>query len=92
VKKLRPALVILFLAIVLFFSQDITKNYPSLQSLSQDQTTPHASYWLVDKANNETLTHTSVPLSVGDEYIDSNNRVFRITKIIKDKAYVEQIK
>ncbi|MCR6545598.1 hypothetical protein [Dehalobacterium formicoaceticum] len=85
-KKFWPAVFILFLVMVLLFSQGTFKNSPP-----QDAPQSSSSYWLVNAANNETLTHTSVSLSVGDEYIDSNNRVYRITKISEDKAYVERI-
>jgi hypothetical protein len=49
-------------------------------------------YWLVDTSNQKYLTHTSIPLSIGDEYISSDNKIYRIIRITKNKAYVKQLK
>lgn len=49
------------------------------------------SYWVVDMATNKNIAHTSIPLSVGDEYLSSDNTLYRIVKLIKDKAYVKKV-
>jgi len=51
-----------------------------------------ASFWLVETSTNSYLTHTSVPLTIGDEYISSDNKIYRVVKITKDKAFVTEIK
>ncbi|ATW26269.1 hypothetical protein [Candidatus Formimonas warabiya] len=76
-------LVVLLLAVPAFIKQSTPrKNLP--------QGDPPG-YWVVDMGNNKYLTHTSVPLSVGDEYLSADNKVYRITKIVADKAYVQRI-
>lgn len=87
-KKGVPAilllLAIMIIALPIFFTKD---NAPR-------KDLPHSSssgYWVVNVADNKTLTHTSVQLSIGDEYISADNKIYRITKILKDKVYVEQI-
>ncbi|MGI6711188.1 MAG: hypothetical protein ACOX4L_00310 [Bacillota bacterium] len=49
-------------------------------------------YWLIDTSNQKYLTHTSIPLCIGDEYISSDNKIYRIIRITKNKVYVKQIK
>lgn len=49
------------------------------------------SYWVVDMSTNKNIAHTSIPLSIGDEYITADNTLYRIVKLIKDKAYVKKV-
>lgn len=49
------------------------------------------SYWVMDLTSNRPLTHTTIPLSVGDEYISADNKIYRIVKITRDKAYAQEI-
>ncbi|MGI6685474.1 MAG: hypothetical protein ACOX47_08410 [Bacillota bacterium] len=86
-KRFFPALLLLLIILVVIFPVFRGDNAPRKNS-------PHSSsgYWVVNMADNETLTHTSVPLSVGDEYITAENKIYRITKIVNDKAYVKELK
>lgn len=87
-KKFFPAIFILLIVIVIAVPLFFTKvNAPSKKELLHSS----SGYWVVNLADNRTLTHTSVPLDIGDQYISSDNKIYRITKIMKDKVYVEQI-
>lgn len=86
-KKLFPALLLLFILTVMVLPSFTRQN----QNTPRKNLTHSSSYWVVNTADNKTLTHTSVPLSIGDEYIAADNKIYRIVRIVKDKAYVEQI-
>jgi hypothetical protein len=84
-KKSFPAIFLLILVLVIalpVFTRDNAprKNLPHNSSSHND-----SGYWVVNMADNKTLTHTSVPLSVGDEYITADNKIYRITIIIKTR-------
>lgn len=86
-KKVFPA--ILLLLLVGFFALNIFhKDDPPQKNLPQSSST---GYWVVNISNNKSLIHTSFPLSIGDEYISADNKIYRVVKIVKDKAYVEEI-
>ena len=85
-KKVFLAFLLLLIVVVIALPNFTKQNTPR-----KNMPDASSSYWVVNMSNNKTLTHTSVPLSVGDEYIAANNKAYRIIKIVKDKAYVEQI-
>jgi len=87
VKKVFPAIFLLLLILVIALPLFTRDNVPK-KSLSHSS----SGYWVINVADNKTLTHTSVPLNVGDEYITAENKIYRITKIINDKAYVKELK
>lgn len=72
-------IVLIFPAVISFMNQ-----VPSKGNLDY-------SYWVIDLASNRPLTHTTIPLSVGDEYISADNKIYRILKITRDKAYAQEI-
>lgn len=48
-------------------------------------------YFVINLADQKTLTHTSLPLNVGDEYITAQNKIYRIVKITGNQAYVQEL-
>lgn len=86
-KKFFPAIFILLIVMVVAIPIFLTKvNTPQ-----GDLTHSSSGYWVVNLTDNKTLTHTSIPLNIGDQYISSDNKIYLITKIMKDKVYVKQI-
>ncbi|HHT62325.1 MAG: hypothetical protein ACOX4H_04090 [Bacillota bacterium] len=85
-KKVFPAL--LFFLLIIIVLPLFTKD----DALRKDLPPNPSGYWVVNMADNKTLTHTSLPLSVGDEYITAENKIYRITKIVKNRAYVKELK
>jgi len=86
VKKVFPAILVLLVVVIIAVPIFFTKVSAPRKDLPLS-----SGYWVVNVADNKTLTHTSVKLNVGDQYIATDNKIYRITKIVKDKVYVEQI-
>jgi len=86
VKKFFPAIFLLILVLMIILPV-FTQDHAPRKIL------PHnpSGYWVVNMADNKTLTHTSMLLNVGDEYITAENKIYRITKIVGDKAYVKEL-
>ncbi len=86
-KKFFPLILVAFVFIIVVIPI-FTKQSTARKNLVPSQ----VSYWVVEIESEKYLTHTSFPLSVGDEYISANNKFYKIVKIVKDKAYVREIK
>ncbi|MEL7564023.1 MAG: hypothetical protein AAGU27_04000 [Dehalobacterium sp.] len=86
-KKVFPAILLLLVVIIIAVPVFFTRVSAPRKDLPQSS----SGYWVINMADNKTLTHTSITLSVGDQYIAADNKIYRITKIVEDKIYVEQI-
>lgn len=79
--------------LLLYFSH-FTLNKPSPKFIpyqGSQQEAPIGYYYTLYNQNNKVLMQTGLPLSVGDEFIDSDNTHYRIGKVSDWEAFAEVV-
>jgi hypothetical protein len=44
-------------------------------------------YIIIEQQTGRTITYVSVPVTVGDEYLTSENKMYVVTRVVGNKAY-----